>query len=201
MERRRIVKRQKKDGRSAGEGQIPPAVRNQLARLFGTSRAEAISTSRSTVQWRRTLQAVLTELDRYRRANVRADQFHEISLCAALSSAREALRTEDFWPGYVEGITRFALLLMGDYLDHHSRKTGKRRSDHYDLSRQRTLLYMQDYRQQKRTLFAAWKVFGLPKSFDEVISEFRAQHGYAATDADFIQWFKRNYAAAYTTVF
>ena len=49
MERRRIVKRQKKDGRSAGEGQIPPAVRNQLARLFGTSRAEAISTSRSTV--------------------------------------------------------------------------------------------------------------------------------------------------------
>lgn len=180
---------------------LPPAVRNQLARLFGSSSAEATSPRRSTRQWRRTLQAILAELDRYRRATVRGDQLHEISLCAALSSAHHALETDDFWPGYVEGITRFAFLLMGDYPDHHVRKGGKRRSNHYDLRLYRTLFYSQNDQQQKRTLFAAWKVLRLPKSFDEVIGEFREQRGYSASDADFIRWLKRNYPAAYAAVF
>jgi hypothetical protein len=147
------------------------------------------------------LQAILRELDRYRRATVRGDRVHEILLCAALSSADAALKADNFWPGYAEGITRFALLLMGDYPDHHARKGGKRRSDHYDLRRYRTLSYSQNDQQQKRTLFAAWRIMCLPKSFDEVIGEFRDQHGYSASDADFIRWLKRNYPALYAAVF
>lgn len=147
------------------------------------------------------MRAILRELDRYRRATVRSDQLHELALHLALSSAQDALKTDEFWPGYTEGITRFAFLLMGDYPDHHARKGGKRRSDHYDLRLHRTLFYSQDGPQQKRTLFEAWRIFRLPKSFDEVIGEFRDQHGYSATDSDFIKWLKRNYPAAYAAVF
>lgn len=200
MERRRVAK-PKQPERKDDESEIPRAVRNQIARLFGNSSKEASLATRSSLQWRKTLRAILTELDRYRQANVHADQFHEISLCAALASANDALDRDDFWPGYTEGIIRFALLLMGDYPEHHARKKGKRRSDHYDLNRYRTLAYLQNHEQQKRTLFAAWKILGLPKSFDEVIGEFRDAYGYTATPSDFIRWFKKNYPTAYTTVF
>jgi len=49
---------------------------------------------------------------------------------------------------------------------------------------------------KRRTLFAAWRILlRLPKSFDEVIGEFRDQHGYSVSDGDFIKWLKRNYPA------
>lgn len=78
--------------------------------------------SRSAEQWKRTLLAVLAELDRYLAANVETDDVHLLMLHSGLYAAHESLRHEDFWPGYVEGITRFAVLLMGDYPDHRRRK-------------------------------------------------------------------------------
>jgi hypothetical protein len=90
----------------------------QLSRLFGTGSSEAKLERRSDKQWKRTLLNVLQELDRYLAANVETDEVHRLMLHSGLYAAHVSLEEQDFWPGYAEGITRLALILMGDYPDH-----------------------------------------------------------------------------------
>ena len=86
--------------------------------------------TRTPTEWRKTLRLELQELDRYLTENVETDDLHKSMLRLGLDSADKALNEEDFWPGYLEGITRLALLLMGDYPDHRGRKPGRKKSEH-----------------------------------------------------------------------
>jgi hypothetical protein len=97
----------------------------QLARLFGSASKLATTDRRTAAQWRKTLKAVLGELDRYVSANVDTDELHRSMLLTGLVAADESLKQDDFWPGYAEGITRLALILLGDYPDHRRRKPGR----------------------------------------------------------------------------
>src|ERR1700689_3852032 len=93
---------------------VPQAMRIQLARLFGADSRCARAKRQSNAQWRKTLLNVLRELDRYVAANVvTTDDVHLFMLHSGLYAAHESLRQEDFWPGYAEGMTRVALVLMG----------------------------------------------------------------------------------------
>lgn len=125
------IRKKTKLGPRATSQRVPKAFQNHLERLFGSESRYSKSEYKSPSEWRKLLKALLVELDRYRQANVRADQLHEMLLREALRSTEEALKSQDFWPGYAERLARFALLLMGDYPDHHRRKGGKRRNDHY----------------------------------------------------------------------
>ena len=78
----------------------------QLSRLFGTESKIAKDELKTNAQWRRTLKSVLSEVQAYLDANVDTDDFHRMQLYSGLVPASEALRQEDFWPGYTEGITR-----------------------------------------------------------------------------------------------
>ena len=88
---------------------------------------------RSSGEWRKTLRAVLHELDCYIAHNVDTDELHRMMLLSGLAGADESLKEENFWPGYAEGITRLALVLLGDYPDHRRRKRGRKEDDHYKL--------------------------------------------------------------------
>jgi hypothetical protein len=92
---------------------------------------------------------------------------------------------------------------MGDYPDHHARKGGKRRGNHYKLDRQRSLVFLQSCNQQTKTLFMAsrLKMFDVPDPFWEVQAAFRDQYGFAGDDIQFMAWFKRAYPKAYASVF
>ena len=111
----------------------------QLARLFGSSSSEATLDKRSVAKWRHTLLNVLSELERYLAENIATDDVHLLMLHSGIDAARASLQTEEFWPGYAEGITRLALLLMGDYPDHRRRKRGRKQEGHYLLSRLRSV--------------------------------------------------------------
>ncbi len=182
---------------------VPKALQNQLGRLFGVDSKEARSKTRSLAAWRKTLKHILTELDQYRAANVDTDSLHNFMLDCALASASNALKLPNFWPGYVEGVVRFALCLMGDYPDHHARKSGKRRDNHYKLDSHRSIVFLQTSKQQSRTLFmaSALKVLKVPHPFWEVMAAFRDKYGYAASERQFMMWFKKAYPEAYATVF
>jgi hypothetical protein len=82
----------------------------QLIRLFGATSQEATNKTRTATQWKTTLNKILSELDEYLDA-----------------AAHICLEDEDFWPGYVEGITRVTLALLGDYPDHQRRRAGRKR--------------------------------------------------------------------------
>jgi hypothetical protein len=90
--------------------------------------------------------------------NVDTDDMHHMMLLSGLAAAHESLQEDDFWPGYVEGITRAMLVLLGDYPDHRRRKTGRRQADHYELHRLRTVQWMQTPAQRLHTLIAAGPV-------------------------------------------
>src|SRR4051812_13803590 len=94
---------------------VPRAMRIQLAHLFGSASREAMAQTRTAAQWRHTLKSVLRELDHYIISNVDTDEQHMLMLLSGLYAADVSLNEEDFWPGYVEGVTRVALTLLGDY--------------------------------------------------------------------------------------
>jgi hypothetical protein len=175
----------------------------QLGRLFGAASADASRTSRTPTEWRRTLQRVLHEIDRYLAANVDTDELHQQMLYSGLLAAGEALKEEDFWPGYVEGITRVALLLMGDYPDHRTRRGGRRATDHYKLDRLRSQHWTQSHNQRFKTLLAAGRT-GFPelsKHPREALSEFRRQFGFRPGYREFLDWYREVLPADYAAVF
>jgi hypothetical protein len=182
---------------------VPPALQIQLARLFGSTSVEAGLESRTNAQWRRSLKKLLDELYAYADANVQTDEMHWFMICTAFAAGAEALKEEDFWPGFFEGMIRLNLLLLGDYPDHRKRKGGKKRNDHYKLNRFRSLHYAQDGDQQTRVLHAAPR-FGFPElsiSPRELLTRFRDQYGYEASNRNFMSWFKNTYPVDYAKLF
>lgn len=174
-----------------------------MARLFGAASVEATAETRSAAQWRRSLRKALDELHSYAQTNVETDDMHWFMICTAFASAHESLKEENFWPGFVEGLVRLNLLLLGDYPDHRKRKSGKKRNDHYRLNRLRSIHYAQNTDQKVRALYAAPRL-GFPKlsvSPDDAMSEFRQRHGYGASYGQFIRWFKATYPTDYALLF
>ncbi len=173
----------------------------QMARLFGDASNDAKATSRSAAEWKRVLRRVLTELDRYLDENVTTDEMHRFMLETGLWAAGESLKEDDFWPGYVEGLTRFALTLLGDYPDHRKQRIHGKRKAHYSLQRFRSIVYAQTHEQKVNTLFGTSR-FGVPKLSTkplELWREYRAQ-ARSPSYRQFLQWFRKNYPEDYAAV-
>jgi hypothetical protein len=183
-------------------GPVPQGMRVQLARLFGADSRCARAERQTSAQWRHTLLRVLQELDRYVAANIVTDQLHMLMLHSGLYAAHESLNEEDFWPGYAEGITRVALVLMGDYPDHRRRKKGRKQGDHYSLSRERSVRYVQTWSQKLSTLVAA-KPMGLNLRTPpyDALREFRRQYGDKPGYDEFFKWYRLKHPQDYAVVF
>lgn len=185
------------------QNDVPRGMQVQLGRLFGGKSPEARSKARTPAQWRRTFKKVLRELDRYIAANVDTDEMHHSILLSGLAAADESLKEEDFWPGYVEGITRVALILLGDYPDHRNRTTGRRQDDHYQLNRFRSIQWVQTPAQRLQTLLAVGAM-GFPEVSAkprEVLSEFRRRYGFKPSQRDFLEWYRKALSKDYAAVF
>jgi hypothetical protein len=181
----------------------PPAVSVQLARLFGTESRIATRDLRTPAEWRATLRKVVREVGRYLDANVESDEVHMMMLYSGLAAAEESLKEDDFWPAYVEGITRLALTLMGDCPDHRKRKWGAKRKEHYRLRRMRSVRYCQDELQRVRTLLTTSAV-GFPKlsiNPRDALGEFRELYGPRGTYIEFFRWYRKTYPEDYVAVF
>jgi hypothetical protein len=195
--------RPKKTRSDDREVPVPKAMSVQLARLFGSESPEARGQAKSRAQWRHLLKRLLAELDAYLEENVDTDDLHRLMLSSGLFAAHEALSDEEFWPGYIEGLVRFALLLMGDYPDHRRRRGGRKKEEHYRLRRFRSVQYSQTPGQRLYTLFAAGNVEfpGLSKNPRDAMAEFRDMFGYSKTYREFLRWYRRQYPQDYTLLF
>jgi hypothetical protein len=179
------------------------AIQVQLSRLFGSESKYATCEKRTPAQWRKTLEAVLGEIENYVAANADTDEFHRFKLFSGLHGAREALKQNDFWPGYVEGITRLALILLGDYPDHRRRKSGRKQDNHYKLDLERTLQWIQTPEQRFRTLIHAGEA-GFPQLSArpiDVLHEFRSRYGSNLDHAAFLEWYRANFPEDYASIF
>ena len=184
---------------------VPKSWKVQLSRLFGQNSREAQKDNRTPAEWKRTLKKILDELYQYLEENVHTDEMHTLMLYSCLYAAHESLKEKDFWPGYLEGITRLSLLLMGDYPDHRRRRGGKKTKDHYSLNYMRSVIYTQSMSQKVRTMLAAPEV-GLPGFNIDVrsaLSLFRDETGLSARYKvkEFIRWFKKRYPNEYCALF
>ncbi len=188
---------------SKGSSAVPPAMRVLLARVFGTRSKAACRTHMTDPQWREVMKALLGELHRYQIANIRTDEFHELVLASALTSADGALSTSDYWPGYAEGILRFALTLMGDYPDHRHRKPGRKNVEHYDLTLRRSVAYNQSTAQRYRTLCVAVDLglLGAKKKMWELMEPFHEEHGTRYSQRQQLEWFRKTYPDLYARAF
>lgn len=182
---------------------IPASLQVQLARLFGATSSEATKTTRTLSEWRRTLRNLLDELYTYASSNVQTDEMHWFMVRTAFAAAAESLKDDDFWPGFCEGLIRLNFLLLGDYPDHRRRKGGKKRDDHYKLDKFRNIHYVQDPEQKVCVLHASAR-FGFPElsaSPRVVLASFREEHGYEASNKQFIAWYKRTHPEDYAKLF
>lgn len=182
---------------------VPSPMKVQLSRLFGAKSREVSKNEKTAAEWKRTLKKVLDELSHYMEGNIDTDGMHTLMLYSGLAAAHEALKEENYWPGYVEGITRFALLLMGDYPDHRRRKSGKKKKEHYSLKSMRSVTYIQDTDQRIRTMLAASQA-GFPQLSQnprEAIRQFREEQGFDGSYKEFLRWFREKYPADYAALF
>ena len=182
---------------------VPKSMSIQFQRLFGAESKDGTKTERTDAEWKRILKKCLDDLFKYMEANVSSDELHSIMLYSAFYAASESLKEDNFWPGYVEGITRLTLLLMGDYPDHRRKKGGKKKGNHYDLQRLRNIIYLQNPTQKLNTLIASYNIggFKLSKNPRDALSEFRSQHAYSAGYKEFINWYRKNYPEDYAAIF
>ena len=122
-------------------------------------------------------------------------------LATGLWAAEESLKEDDFWPGYTEGITRFALLLLGDYPDHRKQRLKGKRKSHYNLKNLRSIAYVQSHEQKAKTLFAA-SAFGLPKLSSDPLKYWREYVAQTSSPSyrQFLQWFRKHHPKDYASV-
>lgn len=180
----------------------PPAMKVQLTRLFGPLSPEARLDMATAAEWRRTLRKVVRELDLYLTRNIETDAVHLLMLHSGLAAADESLKRHNFWPGYVEGITRLALLLMGDYPDNRRRRGGRRRADCYQLSRFREVRFLQSPAQRLLTLMAAPAVgIRLKTSPATALNVFYSEFGTRAGPRKFLAWYRQHHPEDYAAVF
>ena|SRR5271170_1929741 len=180
----------------------PPAMKIQLGRLLGASSFTRRFDNASPAEWRLALRRILRELDRYLAASVHTDEVHRLMLLSGLAAASESLKQEKFWPGYVEGITRLAILLMGDYPDYRRRRPVRHQHGFYRLDRFRDVCFQQTPEQKLRTLMVARQVgISLKASPGRALIEFRRKFGRKAGPADFLAWFRRTHPEDYAAVF
>ncbi len=185
---------------------IPRAMQVQIARLFGANSKEATKDQLSQSECKKVLEKILDELSRYLEDNVDTDELHLLMLHSGLWAASEALKEEEFLLGYIEGIVRFSLVLMGDYPDHRKRKGGRKSDSHYDLERMRSIVYAQDSNQRLQTMIAAsiigqGMVPGFKKDTYAALQEFRQENGNKASYKEFIRWFRKKYPEDYAALF
>jgi hypothetical protein len=182
---------------------IPKAMQIQIARLFGANSKEAKKDQLSQSQCKKILKKMLDEISRYLEDNVETDELHLLMLYSGLWAASESLNEEEYLLGYIEGIVRFSLLLMGDYPDHRKRMGGRKSDSHYDLKQMRSIIYAQDSKQKLQTMIAASMV-ELPefkKNAYVALREFRQEVGYKASYKEFLRWFRKKYPEDYASLF
>ena len=182
---------------------VPDSMKIQFARLFGQNSQPAKKSEMTPAEWKRTLNRVLQDLEKYLLANVYTDDFHFLLLLSGIQSSAEALKEDDFWPRYAEGITRLALMLMGDYPDHRRRRPGRKANYHYKLNTLRDHFWTHSPEQQFLTLCHAYQTgfLKLQNNPRKVLSDFRARFGYSYGYRDFMKWYRDNYADDYGKVF
>ena len=182
----------------------PHGMRIQLERLFGTRSREAQMESRSDSEWRRTFERVLSELERYIDENVNTDQVHYAMLLSGPAAARRSLEEdENFWPGYVEGLTRTLFLLLGDYPDHRDMHPGHRKRSHYALRRYRTVGWQQTPKQKLNTLldFHELGAADLRVPPRRALDQFRKLFGSELDYRDFFDWYRTTLPDDYAKLF
>lgn len=174
----------------------------QLERLLGASPFLLRFDNPSPAEWRSALRKALRELDRYLAASVHTDEVHRIMLLSGLAAAHESLKQEKFWPGYVEGITRLALVLMGDYPDHRRCRPARRGRGGYRLDRFRDVRFHQTPEQKLRTLLAAPQIgIELKTPPTRALSQFRRLFGPKAGHDEFFLWYRKTHPEDYAAVF
>jgi hypothetical protein len=182
---------------------IPRAMQVLLSKLFGASSRKATANSLKEDQCRDVLAQVIDELYFYMDENIQTDKLHRLMLLSGLVAAKESLKEEDFYLGYIEGIIRFSLLSMGDYPDHRKRKGGRKNSEHYKLNLLRSVTFIQDHEQIFRTILAVDNA-GFPQLSVNprlALDKFRDEYGTKATHRDFVEWYRKNYPDDYATLF
>ncbi|HEY5122605.1 MAG TPA: hypothetical protein VIK14_02600 [Ignavibacteria bacterium] len=182
---------------------VPISMQGFLGKLFGELSEIANKEYKTKSEWRNTLKKILEELNLYLIENIETDEVHIKMLKRSLESSKANISEDFFWPGYLEGILRFSLILLGDLPNHYRRKKGRKSINHYNLKRFRKINYYQDVNQKINLLFNASKIEDIiiNKNLFKIRKEFYNSKQVSFTNYEFIKWFKKNYPEDYSKIF
>jgi hypothetical protein len=176
---------------------VPISLQGSLQSMFGWGTKIGSSTHLSDSEFKKVVEKVLNELERYLSKNVQTDPFHQEELQRAIKSAKLYFNDEYWWPGVFEGLVRLSLLLMGDLPTHEKYSKGKKDNDYYRLDLHRSVGWFQNNSQKIRMIYYAERLGKLDKKLWQLRKEFHE----SKESTDFILWFREKYPTEYAKVF
>lgn len=190
-------------GKKSEELKAPESMKVLLSRLFGIDSSIVKNDYKTKNEWKTVLKKIIKELENYIEDNIESDELHKLMFYFTLSSMEESLKEDNFWIGFIEGLTRLTLLLIGDSPNHKRRNSGRKKRDHYKLNLFRSIQYHQNYDQKFRTMFAVsnLRILEIKKDPQEALMEFRLKYGSKADYKSFVKWYKLQYPDDYSKIF
>lgn len=181
---------------------VPDNMIDLLVGLFGPTSGIAWREYRTTREWKHLFRKINDELFNYLEMNINSDFLHMRDIEGALLKADKSLEDDFFWLGYIEGLIRLILLLMGD-IPLHLKSTGRKCKDHYLLNQKRTIFYNQNTDQKIHIIYHASRNEKprLSKKYHSVIMEYRKIYGFKKSNKDFLCWYKKKYLEDYLKLF
>ena len=185
------------------EIEIPNSMIVMLKKLFGAESIKNDLGILSESQYKNYLSKIIDELFTYLDENVQTDELHKLMLISGLCAAKTSLDKTNYYIGYIEGLIRFSLLLIGEYPEHQNRKGGRKRKNHYKLNLHRSIHYTQNFDQKFRTILSISNT-GFPKLSNDprlTLNRFRDNYGSQASYKDFVEWYRKEYPIDYSKIF
>jgi hypothetical protein len=171
-----------------------------LRRLFGRSMLY-IHGQRNEKTWKKLQRKIHSVLKKAVENNLHSDAFHKTRINRYLCNIEEACKSKE--NGDIEiilSLTAMVLELLGGLPDYSERRA-LNRSDDYFLSALRSLRYYQTPHQKMRTIIEAarYRPYCDYHKNEDLYDEYVTR--YNGNSKGFLDWYKKQYPAAYAEIF
>jgi len=149
-------------------------------------------------EWKHILGRLLKVLNKSIDINISTDAIHKAQIARYIRILKSSIDSpENTDPEVILALVGLCFELMGGSLDHRSRKVINDNPSNFCTDSMRSVSYSQDFGQKYRTIIQS----SFYDEFKKYYSTGQLEENFRGKFREFIEWFKKQYPAAYAQLF